>query len=118
MLPLLNDDYWEKISERELDRDKRSVIINFHLEPKLNVYCRNESLFKVASELEQTALSLSSTLEGYNSRVDAIRNDIKALSNLERWDKGDDDFEDSQDIIHWLRGCSKSSSRWRDKEAR
>ena len=28
-------------------------------------------------------------LEGYNSRVDAIRGDIKALFNLKRWDKDD-----------------------------
>ena len=118
MIPLMNDDYWEKISDKEFGGDKRSAIMNFPLFPKLNVHYRNETLFKVASELEQSAISLSSTLEGYNSRVGAIRDDVKALANLKRWDKDDDDFGDSQDIICCLRECSKSSSRQRDKEAR
>jgi hypothetical protein len=112
----LNDDYWEKISERELGEDEKSVTIIFNSSSKLSVNRRNEILFKVASELEQSAISLCSTLEGYDSRVDAIRGDIKALSNLKRWDKDDDDFEDSQDILHCLRECSKMSSRRRDKK--
>lgn len=116
ILPLLNDNYWEKICDRELGEDKKSVNIVFNSFTKLNVNCRNEILFKVASELEQSAISLSSTLEGYDSRVDAIRGDVKALSNLKRWDKDNDDFEDSQDILHCLRECSKISSRRRDKE--
>jgi hypothetical protein len=118
MLPLLNDDYWEKISERELGNDKRPVIIIFDFSRKLNVHHRDETLFEVASELEQIAISLSSTLEGYNIRVGAIRDDIKALSDLKRWDKDDDEFEDPQDIIRCLRECSRTSSRQRDKEAK
>ncbi|KIM40904.1 hypothetical protein M413DRAFT_155638 [Hebeloma cylindrosporum] len=98
-LPLLNDDYWEKVSERELSEDEK-----------------NEILFKVASELEESAISMSSTLEGYDSRIDVIRGDIKALSNLKRWDKGDDDFEDSQEIVQSLRESSKISSKRRDKK--
>ena len=112
----MNDDYWEKISETELNEDEKSVTIIFIFQPKLNVNRRNEILFKVASELEQCAISLSSTLEGYNNRVDAIRGDIKALSDLKRWDKDDDNFEDSQDIVHCLRESSKMSSRRRDKK--
>ena len=54
----------------------------------------------VASELELSVISLSSTAEGYGERINTMKDDI---SQLERWDGDDRDFEDSQDVIQMLR---------------
>ena len=42
-------------------------------------------------------------LEGHNSRVDAIRGDVKALFNLKRWDKDDHGHSDHVDGVGSLR---------------
>lgn len=67
--------------------------------------CRNELLFNTAAKLELTAISLSSTLEGYTSRISSIKGDIKSLREPELWDSKEDDLEDVQEIIACLRGC-------------
>lgn len=60
-------------------------------------------------ELELSAISLSSTLDGYNSRVSYLKGDIKSLSDIQVWDSDDGDLEDVQDIIKHLRHAASSS---------
>ena len=45
---------------------------------------------------------MSSTAEGYGERINTMKDDI---SQLERWDGDDREFEDSQEIIQILRRC-------------
>jgi len=66
---------------------------------------RDRVLFEVATELELAAISLSSTAEGYGQRINSMNDDIEAISQLERWDCDDRDFEDSQEIVQILRRC-------------
>ncbi|KAF4617418.1 hypothetical protein D9613_006191 [Agrocybe pediades] len=83
---------WDKISEDFEDENKR-----------------NEVVFKTAADLEQTAISLSSTENGYNVRVQAIRGDIGGLTELHLWDSGKGVFEDRQEIVDMLRRYAKSA---------
>ncbi|KAF9560908.1 ATP-dependent DNA helicase [Agrocybe pediades] len=82
---------WDKISEDFEDEKKR-----------------NEVVFKTAADLEQTAISLSSTENGYNVRVQAIRGDIGGLTELHLWDSGKGVFEDRQEVVDMLRRYAKS----------
>lgn len=68
-------------------------------------FVRDEILFEVATKLELSAISLSSTAEGYGQRINTMKGDIEAISQLERWDSDDRDFEDSQEAIQILRRC-------------
>lgn len=54
-------------------------------------------------DLEATIILLSSTLSGYRDRVGWKREDIVALSELDRWDSDDRDFDGPQEIIQSLR---------------
>lgn len=72
-------------------------------------------IFNAAVELELSALSLSSTLEGYTGRVSSIKDDIKSLFHNGVWDSKDDDLEDVQDVIASLRRCLPSSSKGKGK---
>ena len=60
-------------------------------------------LFEVASELELLAISLSSTADGYGERINTMKDDIEGISQLERWDGDDRDFEDSREVVQILR---------------
>ncbi|CAA7263963.1 unnamed protein product [Cyclocybe aegerita] len=84
--PINLDDYWEKITSRSLTDDQRY-----------------QAIFQAAVELEQSAILYCSTLDGYNTRISSIRDDIRGMSKLHRWDKDDGDFEESQEIIQILR---------------
>ncbi len=66
-------------------------------------------------ELELSALSLSSTLEGYTRRVSSIKDDIKSLFHNGVWDSKDDDLEDVQEVIASLRRRLPSSSKGKGK---
>ncbi|PPQ73318.1 hypothetical protein CVT26_015341 [Gymnopilus dilepis] len=88
---LVAEAYWSKLCENELDDNQRSEVV-----------------FRTAAELEFTAISLSSTLDGYKARIASIREDAKALSNLSSWDSSKSDFEDSQEIIASLRRHASS----------
>jgi hypothetical protein len=61
---------------------------------------RDQILFEVASELELSVISLSSTAEGYGERINTMKDGI---SQLERWDGDDRGFEDSQEVMQMLR---------------
>lgn len=61
---------------------------------------RDQILFEVASGLELSVISLSSTAEGYGEKINTMKDDI---SQLERWDGNDQDFEDLQEVIQMLR---------------
>ena len=67
---------------------------------QFDILIRDQILFEVASELELSVISLSSTAEGYRERIDTMKDDI---SQLERWDGDDGNFEDSQEIVQILR---------------
>ena len=67
-----------------------------------DIIIRDQILFEVASELELSVISLSSTAEGYSERINTMKDSI---SELERWDGDDGDFEDSQEVIEMLRRC-------------
>ncbi|KAF8799355.1 ATP-dependent DNA helicase [Phlegmacium glaucopus] len=82
------EEAWSKLSTTNLDGNRRDNI-----------------LFEVATELELSAISLSSTTEGYGQRINTMKDDIQAISQLERWDGNDRDFEDSQEVIQILRRC-------------
>lgn len=63
-------------------------------------------------ELENSAISLSSTKDGYTTRVDSMRDEIKtSMKDLRLWDCDGGDQEDLQEIIDCLRQCSSSPSR-------
>ncbi|KDR82966.1 hypothetical protein GALMADRAFT_220967 [Galerina marginata CBS 339.88] len=94
-----SDRYWSKICDMELDEQMR-----------------NEIIFKVASELEASVISLSSTLEGYNSKIETQCDDISSLSDLSVWDSSDPNFEDFQEVITALR--RRSSARKGKERAR
>jgi len=91
--------YWEKLSDAELGEDQR-----------------NEVLFNAAVEQELSAISLSSTLDGYTCRVSSIKDDIKSLFHNGVWDSKDGDLEDVQDLIACLRRCLTSNSRGKGKQ--
>ncbi|KAF8909050.1 P-loop containing nucleoside triphosphate hydrolase protein [Gymnopilus junonius] len=95
---LVAEAYWSKICKSDLDENRR-----------------NEVVFETAKELEFMAISLSSTLDGYKIRIESIRKDIKALSDLSLWDSRDSDFEDSQDIIACLRRLASSLRKGKGK---
>jgi hypothetical protein len=69
-------------------------------------------------ELELSAISLSSTLDGYNSRIGYLKCDIKSLSDIQVWDSDDGDLEDVQDIIKHLRRAASSSKSKGKQRAR
>jgi len=76
---------------------------------KLN---RDQILFEVASELELSVISLSSTAEGYGERINTMKDGI---SQLERWDGDDQNFEDSREVIQMLRRhCIPRNGKGRD----
>ncbi|KJA23232.1 hypothetical protein HYPSUDRAFT_40046 [Hypholoma sublateritium FD-334 SS-4] len=91
--------YWEKLSDSELDEDQRNGV-----------------LFNAAVELELSALSLSSTLDGYTCRVSSIKDDIKSLFHNGVWDSKDDDVQDVQEVIASLRRCLPSRSKGKGKQ--
>jgi hypothetical protein len=66
----------------------------------LTFLIRDQILFEVASGLELSVISLSSTAEGYGEKINTMKDDI---SQLERWDGNDQDFEDLQEVIQMLR---------------
>jgi hypothetical protein len=61
--------------------------------------------------MEAATILLSSTLSGYRERVGWRREDIVALSDLDRWDSDGADFDGPQEIIQSLRQYSLPSSR-------
>ena len=61
---------------------------------------RDQILFEVASELELSVISLSSTAEGYGERINTMKDGV---SQLERWDGDDQGSEDSREVIQMLR---------------
>lgn len=69
---------------------------------QFDILIRDQILFEVASELELSVISLSSTAEGYRERINMMKDEI---SQLERWDGEDGDFEGSQEVIQMLRRC-------------
>ena len=69
---------------------------------QIDLLIRDQILFEVASELELSVISMSSTAEGYGERINTMKDDI---SQLKRWDGDDGDFEDSQEVIQMLRRC-------------
>ncbi|KAF5317530.1 hypothetical protein D9619_013196 [Psilocybe cf. subviscida] len=72
----------------------------------------DDIIFKAAMELENSAISLSSTKNGYVTRVDGMRDEIKtSMKDLRLWDCDGGDQEDLQEIIDCLRQCSSSPSR-------
>ena len=79
---------------------KGTVILISFIGSKFDILIRDQILFEVASELELSVISLSSTAEGYRERIDMMKEDI---SQLERWDGDDENFEDSQEVIQMLR---------------
>lgn len=81
---------------------KVQVISNIYYRMQIDISIRDQILFEVASELELSVISLSSTAEGYKERINTMKDDI---SQLERWDGNDGDFEDLQEIIQILRRC-------------
>ena len=101
-----HEEIWSKLSATSLNGDRRytrcdiGIGCNF-----IKLLIRDRVLFEVATELEFAAISLSSTAEGYGQRINSMKDDIEAISQLERWDCDDRDFEDSQEIIQILRRC-------------
>ena len=81
---------------------KGTVILISFMGSEIDILIRDQILFEVASELELSVISLSSTAEGYRERIDMMKEDI---SQLERWDGDDENFEDSQEVIQMLRRC-------------
>ena len=81
---------------------KVQVFLIYYYRAQFNTSIRDQILFEVASELELSVISLSSTAEGYRERIDTMKDDI---SQLERWDGNDEDFEDLQEVIQILRRC-------------
>lgn len=110
--------YWEKLSDSELDEDQRFVnfLLNSIILTPLRILTRNEVLFNAAVELELSALSLSSTLDGYTCRVSSIKDDIKSLFHNGVWDSRDNDLEDVQEVIASLRRCLPSRSKGKGKQ--
>ncbi|KAF8182283.1 P-loop containing nucleoside triphosphate hydrolase protein [Pholiota molesta] len=102
IMPLDSNRYWSKIlpaASQTLDEDQR-----------------NQTIFTTAMELELSAISLSSTLDGYNSRIGYLKCDIKSLSDIQVWDSDDGDLEDVQDIIkHLRRAASTSKSKGKQR---
>ena len=100
----LEEEVWSKLSAKGLDGHKRyseaDICIWYNFTPQI---VRDKILYEVAIELELLAISLSSTVEGYGQRIHTMKDGIQALSQLERWDGNDRDFEDSQDVIQILR---------------
>ncbi|KAF9485758.1 ATP-dependent DNA helicase [Pholiota conissans] len=103
VLPFDSDQFWSKVllSTSTLDETQR-----------------NEIVFSTATELELSAISLSSTLDGYNSRIRCIKDDIKKLSDVQVWDSDDGDLEDVQDIIKYLRRAASSKKNKGKRTAR
>ena len=56
--------------------------------------------------MEAALILLSSTLSGYRERVRWKTEDIIALSDLDRWDSDDPEFDGPQEIIQSLRQYS------------
>ncbi|KAF8155773.1 P-loop containing nucleoside triphosphate hydrolase protein [Crassisporium funariophilum] len=92
---------WSKLSTLDFDTDKK-----------------NEIIFQAANDLELSAISLSSTSEGYNERILTMKEDIRSIASLNLWDIDDADFEDSQDIIQSLRRYCVSPPKKRTRHAR
>ena len=105
---LVAEAYWSKLCENELDDNQRYVLERAFSVKLFLTDPRNEVVFRTAAELEFTAISLSSTLDGYKARIASIREDAKALLNLSSWDSSKSDFEDSQEIIASLRRHASS----------
>ena len=79
---------------------KGPVILIYRMQ--FDILIRDQILFEVASELELSVISLSSTAEGYSERINTMKDNI---SQIERWDGDDGDFEDSQEVIQIIRRC-------------
>lgn len=97
---LRGEEAWSKLSGRGLDVYKRYRHSNLLFRMQFDILIRDQILFEVASELEFSVISLSSTAEGYRERINSMKEDI---SQLERWDGDDENFEDSQVVIQVLR---------------
>ena len=98
----MSQEAWSKLSAKSLDGHRRyrhSAICRIYFNPIV----RDKILFEVATELELSAILLSSTAEGYGQRISTVKDDIQAISRSEQWDGNARDFEDSQEVIQILR---------------
>jgi hypothetical protein len=86
------------------------IIEMMRLIPMLLEIGRSEIIFRVSVDLEAAIILLSSSLSGYKERVGFRREDIMALSELDRWDGDDSEFDEAQGVVQTLRQYALPSS--------
>lgn len=75
----------------------------------MGVFRRNTLLSDAAQDLEFQVHAFSSTQEGYENRAKTQILAVKQLKQAEAWSSnGNDEFEDTRDIVKMLRKSSKS----------
>lgn len=72
---------------------------------------RNSILSGVASDLEFSAHSMSTTAEGYKERTEAKVDAIKMLKRPEAWLGKGEDVEDAGDVLDVVSRLCKASRR-------
>jgi len=74
---------------------------------------RNDTLSRVAQDLEFSALSMSTTSEGYGDRTRAVVEAVNMLKEADAWleDRRDDDFEDARDVLDVVNRLCKAGGR-------